>query len=216
MLFSCRAGWWYRTWELLWSRVFISFEAFRLTLIKKNRQNVPKSIRYGTSPKRDLQFANANITQIRSLTHDSATGLHLLRNPTCAQHYNDSMFSILAKGRSPFHLSALEATFIKTSNPKLCRQKEFVYNLKIFACFRWVVNLLRTVSLSRPLVLCQSQLGSFYKYSAFSVLSILTILLDKCQTKSFEVVEWSARLARKRVFRVRRLLAPSSMMHILL
>ena len=31
-----------------------------------------------------------------------------------------------------------------------------------------------------------------------------------------EVVEWSARLARKRVFRVRRLLAPSSMMHILL
>ena len=41
------------------------------------------------------------------------------------------MFSILAKGRSPFHLSALEATFIKTSNPILCRQKEFVYNLKI-------------------------------------------------------------------------------------
>ena len=30
----------------------------------------------------------------------------------------------------------------------------------------------------------QLQLGSFYKYSAFSVLSILTILLDKCQTLS--------------------------------
>ena len=30
-----------------------------------------------------------------------------------------------------------------------------------------------------------SQLGS-YKYSAFSVLSILTILLDKCQKKSFQ------------------------------
>ena len=29
-----------------------------------------------------------------------------------------------------------------------------------------------------------------------------------------EVVEWSARLARKRVFRVRRLLAPISMMRI--
>ena len=31
-----------------------------------------------------------------------------------------------------------------------------------------------------------------------------------------KVVEWSARLARKRVFRVRRLLAPLSMIHILL
>ena len=31
-----------------------------------------------------------------------------------------------------------------------------------------------------------------------------------------EVVEWSARLARKQVLRVRRLLAPLSMMHILL
>ena len=31
-----------------------------------------------------------------------------------------------------------------------------------------------------------------------------------------QVVEWSARLARKRAFRVRRLLTPLSMMHILL
>ena len=83
-----------------------------------------------------FQFANANIpasqqTQIQSLTHDSAIGLHLLRNLTCTQHYDDSIFSILAKGRSPFHLSALEAIFIKTSNPILYRQKKFVYNLKI-------------------------------------------------------------------------------------
>ena len=33
---------------------------------------------------------------------------------------------------------------------------------------------------------------------------------------SMEVVEWSARLTRKRAFRVRCLLAPLSMMHILL
>ena len=54
-----------------------------------------------------------------------------LQNPVCAQHYDDIRFSIFAQGHSPFHLSALEATFIKTSNPALCRQKEFVYNLKI-------------------------------------------------------------------------------------
>ena len=40
-------------------------------------------------------------------------------------------FSILARGRSSFHLSALEATFIKSLNPFLCKQKEFVYSLKI-------------------------------------------------------------------------------------
>ena len=64
-----------------------------------------------------FQFANANksTTQIQSLMHDSAIGLHLLRNPTCAQHYDDSMFSILEKRRSPFHLSALETPSLKLS-----------------------------------------------------------------------------------------------------
>ena len=97
------------------------------------KQHGPKSIRYGTSsPKHDLPIRKCKYsTQIQSLTHDSAIGLHLLRNPTGAQHYDDSMFSILTKGRSPFHLSALEAIFIKTSNPILCRQKKFFYNLKI-------------------------------------------------------------------------------------
>jgi len=32
---------------------------------------------------------------------------------------------------SAFHLSALEATYIKTLKPILCRQKEFVYFLQI-------------------------------------------------------------------------------------
>ena len=101
------------------------------------KQHIPKSICYGTSsPKRDLpirkcKYSTKSTTQIQSLTHGSAIGFHLLRNPTCAQHYDDSMFSILAKERSTFHLSALEATFIKTSNPILFRQKEFVFNLKI-------------------------------------------------------------------------------------
>ena len=36
----------------------------------------------------------------------------------------------------------------------------------------------------------------------------------KKKKKKIKVVEWSARLARKRAFRVRRLLAPLSMMRI--
>ena len=45
--------------------------------------------------------------------------------------YNDQQFSILAKARTPFHLAALEATYITIHQPVLCRHKEFVYALQI-------------------------------------------------------------------------------------
>ena len=61
----------------------------------------------------------------------STIGQHLLDNPECASHYNDDKFSILARARSLFHLSALEATFIKSLKPILCKQKEFVYSLRL-------------------------------------------------------------------------------------
>ena len=46
--------------------------------------------------------------------------------------------------------------------------------------------------------------------------SILVLGNQRVKSWHMEVVEWSARLARKRAFRVRRLLAPLSMMHVLL
>ena len=64
-------------------------------------------------------------------TSFSAIGQHLLQNPTCAHEYNDNKFSILARGRTSFHLSTFEATYIKTSKSNLCEQKEFIYDLKI-------------------------------------------------------------------------------------
>ena len=63
--------------------------------------------------------------------HESAIGQHLLDNAQCALHYNKDKFSVLARARTSFHLSALEATFIKSLNPLLCKQKEFLYSLKI-------------------------------------------------------------------------------------
>ena len=54
------------------------------------------------------------------ISSDSTFGLNLFHNPVCAQHYDDSRFSILAQGRSPFHLSSLKATFFKTSSRALC------------------------------------------------------------------------------------------------
>ena len=60
---------------------------------------------------------------------------HLLQNPTSAREYNDNKFSVLALGRTCFHVSTLKATYIKTSKPCLCKQKEFVYGLKITQLF---------------------------------------------------------------------------------
>ena len=99
------------------------------------KEHVPKSIRSCSfSQKRLLSARRCKSfiqTNTQTLASDSAVGLHLLQNPTSAQHYDDSRFSILAQGRLTFHLSALEATFIKTSNRALCLQKEFAYSLKI-------------------------------------------------------------------------------------
>ena len=71
---------------------------------------------------------------IRSFKYEnsfSAIGHHLLQNPTRAREYNDNKFSILVHGHTSFYLSTLEATYIKTSKPNLCKQKEFVSGPKI-------------------------------------------------------------------------------------
>ena len=81
-----------------------------------NRQSLSRSCKANTRPQ---QF------------HESVIGQHLLDHAQCALYYSNEKFSILARGRSSFHLSALEATFIKSLNALLCKQKEFVYSLKI-------------------------------------------------------------------------------------
>lgn len=94
------------------------------------KQHVPKSIRTGQCSQ-DRTALSRSCKFKPSVTCDSAIGQHLLENKSCALKYNNNKFSIIGKGRTPFHLSALEATYIKTTKPNLCRQKEFVYSLKI-------------------------------------------------------------------------------------
>ena len=64
--------------------------------------------------------------------YDSAIGQHLLENDQCALNYNNKPFSTLGTARSTFHLNLLDAAYIETQYPVLCRQKEFVYALKLF------------------------------------------------------------------------------------
>ena len=63
---------------------------------------------------------------------DFAIGQHLLYNDQCALNYDNKRFSILAAACSSLHLNLLEAAYIKTRRPVFCRQKEFVYTLKLF------------------------------------------------------------------------------------
>ena len=63
---------------------------------------------------------------------ESAIGQHLITNPECAKKYTDDNFRIIGQARLSFHLSGLESVYIKTQNPVLCRQKEFVLSLKLF------------------------------------------------------------------------------------
>ena len=64
---------------------------------------------------------------------ESAIGMHLLENPSCAEVYEDSDFKILSQSRSSYQLNILEAMYINSMKPELCRQKKFVYYCRLFA-----------------------------------------------------------------------------------
>ena len=101
-------------------------------LQRRIKQHMPKTIlqEHISQDQSTLAYSCKPIRSLKTETSFSAIG-HLLQNPTCACEYNDKKFSILACGHTSFHLSSLEATYIKTSKPNLCKQKEFIYGLKI-------------------------------------------------------------------------------------
>ena len=69
---------------------------------------------------------------------DSAIGQHLITNPECAKAYTDDSFRIIGQARSSFHLGVLESVYIKTQNPVLCKQKEFVFHLDSSSKQWWI------------------------------------------------------------------------------
>ena len=101
-------------------------------LEERIKQHIPRSITipHASTNRQSLSHSCKNNTRPQQF-HKSAIGQHLLDNAQCALHYSNEKFSILARGRSSFYFSALEATFIKSLNPLLCKQKEFIYSLKI-------------------------------------------------------------------------------------
>ena len=66
------------------------------------------------------------------MTCDAAIRQHIITNPECVKTYTDDKFRIIGQARSSFRLSTLESVYIKTQNPVLCKQKEFIFLLGLF------------------------------------------------------------------------------------
>ena len=96
------------------------------------KQNVQKWLRQQlTRPRLSQPHRSCKQNDTKS-DCNSTIGQHLLDNDQCALNYDNKRFSILAAACISFHLNLLEAAYIKTRRPVLCRQKEFVYTLKLF------------------------------------------------------------------------------------
>ena len=96
------------------------------------KQHVPQWLRQELTCPRRFQPRRSCKGNDTKLVCGSAIGQHLLENDQCALNYDNKRFPILATAPSSFHLNLLEATYIKTRRLMLCRQKEFVYTLRLF------------------------------------------------------------------------------------
>ena len=93
-------------------------------------QHVPKFIRTSQIPNSHNISTHSGKSSTPVIFSESDIGQHLLDKPMCAKNYSDEKFTILLFGYLSFHLSVIESDYIKSCNPNLCCQKEFVYNLK--------------------------------------------------------------------------------------
>ena len=64
--------------------------------------------------------------------YQSAIACHLAADALCSARYSDLDLRILARARSEQHLKVLEVLYIQSLKPVLCRQKQFVTDLKLF------------------------------------------------------------------------------------
>ena len=91
------------------------------------KQHVPKSIRSCSSSQKHLLSAcpckSSTLTNTQSLASDSAIGLHLLQNPTCASHYDAVDFLFLPKAAHLFIYLLLKPLSSKLLTPPSADKK---------------------------------------------------------------------------------------------
>ena len=84
------------------------------------------------SPPAVGMFIPPNIATRKSNQADSAILAHIRNMPACVPTNAQERFRILARARSSYHLDILEAMYIRSLEPSLCAQKEFVKSLTLF------------------------------------------------------------------------------------
>ena len=95
------------------------------------RQHVPKFIRTSQIPYSRIISTRSDKSLTPVMFSKSAIGQHLLDNLIFAKNYSDEKCTFLSFDHLSFHLSVLEAVYINSCKPNLCRQNKFVYNLKL-------------------------------------------------------------------------------------
>ena len=88
----------------------------------------PNNSSYGLRKRKPVSYVAASIPSYV----DSAVGVHLLENPECAKMYSNANFEILLTARNSYHLNVVEALYINSMKPLLCRQKKFIYYCRLF------------------------------------------------------------------------------------
>ena len=95
------------------------------------KKHVPTSIRKKTHIEREQPPRGCKTHNAQNKC-DSAIGQHLLENSGCTKMNTEDKFQITGQARSSLYLGVLESVYIKTQNPVLYRQKEFVFSLGLF------------------------------------------------------------------------------------
>ena len=68
----------------------------------------------------------------RVATSDSAITKHLQAQPECIPQERNSSFSVITPARNSAHRFTLEALYIRSLRPELCRQKKHIKVLRLF------------------------------------------------------------------------------------
>ena len=64
-------------------------------------------------------------------TYGSAIAEHLINNRDCASTYSADLFTILSRSHSDLYLKVLEAVYILTHKPSLCKQRQCLLGLNV-------------------------------------------------------------------------------------
>ena len=104
-------------------------------LCDRAKQHVPTKLTKPVPQARTLRprSVGSGVNEVDSadVRSSSAIHQHLVENRECLTDFSYDRFTILATARNNFHLNVLEALYIKSLKPFLCRQKEFVYSLRL-------------------------------------------------------------------------------------